>query len=171
VVLVEPEVFDDDRGYLLETYDAERFAEAGIDHECALSFYSQSKQRVLRGLHMQTVPAAQSKIVHCSRGKIFDVAVDVRDGSTTYGEYVSTRLSGEDKRELYIPEGFLHGYLVLSDTALVHYKSSHPYAPEHERGVIWNDPDIDIDWPLDGDPILSEKDTAWPTLGSLESNN
>ncbi|AFO59135.1 MULTISPECIES: dTDP-4-dehydrorhamnose 3,5-epimerase [unclassified Natrinema] len=164
VQVIVPEVFSDDRGYLLETFDEDMFKEAGINEEFVLDFYSQSRANVLRGLHVQTEPAAQAKLVHVIQGAVFDVVVDVRPESNRFGEYVTRRLSGDDKEILYIPAGFAHGYLVLEDDTLVHYKGSHSYAPKHIQGIAWDDPDLSIKWPIDGNPALSDKDLDWPTL-------
>lgn len=162
-VVIKPEVFNDERGFLLETYAEAPFAEQGLPTEYMLEFYSQSTQNVIRGLHHQTSPYEQAKIVRCFSGEVYDVAVDIRSESETYGQYISRRLSAANKRALYIPSGFLHGFATLSDSALVHYKTTNQYAPDHERGVHWDDPTINIDWPVD-DPIISEKDQNWPTL-------
>lgn len=163
VFIVKPEVYEDERGFLLETYEKGSFQKVGIDTEFILEFYSKSEQDVLRGLHQQKEPYQQAKLVRCFQGKIFDVAIDVRLESNTFGEYVSTILSSENKHALYIPRGFLHGFVTLSDDAVVHYKVDNEYAPDNECGVIWNDPAIGIDWPVE-DPIISEKDQGWPTL-------
>lgn len=163
VILVKPEVFEDERGYFLETYDKKFFENAGVSAEFVLEFYSRSMQNVLRGLHQQATPHQQAKLVRCFSGEIFDVAVDIRPDSSTYGEYVSYFLSEENKYALFIPRGFLHGFVTLSESALVHYKVDNEYAPEHECGVIWDDSDLGIEWPID-DPIISEKDQEWPRL-------
>lgn len=163
VILIKSEIFNDKRGFLLENYDKNEFSNAGISTEFILEFYSQSKQNVLRGLHQQSEPYQQAKLVHCFSGVIFDVAVDVRAGSNTYGEYVSCILSEDNRHSLYIPRGFLHGFVTLSDSALVQYKVDNEYAPEHECGVIWNDQIIGIEWPVEN-PLISEKDQQWPQL-------
>lgn len=163
VVVIKPDVFSDNRGFLLETYEKGRFRDAGINTEFVLEFYSKSTQGVLRGLHQQKKPYRQAKLVRCFEGEIFDVAIDVRPESDTYGEYVSTVLSAENKWSIYIPRGFLHGFLTLSDGAVVHYKVDNEYAPDYERGVVWDDPKIGINWPEE-EPIVSQKDKDWPTL-------
>ncbi len=163
VVIIKPEVYEDKRGFFLESYDRDEFAENGIPTEFVLEFYSQSKQRVIRGLHHQTHPYRQAKIVRCFDGEIFDVAVDVRPSSDSFGEYVSHRLSSENKHALYIPRGFLHGFATVSSSAVVHYKLDNQYAPDHEHGVRWDDQEIGIDWPVDS-PIVSKKDQQWPVL-------
>lgn len=163
VVIIRPEVFKDDRGFLLETYEQEAFDERGLSTDFILEFYSASTQGVLRGLHQQADPYQQAKVVRCFDGEIFDVAVDVRPDSNTFGSYVSRRLSGENKQAMYIPRGFLHGFVTLSSRALVHYKVDNEYAPKHERGVRWDDSDIGIQWPTES-PVVSEKDQQWPRL-------
>jgi dTDP-4-dehydrorhamnose 3,5-epimerase len=164
VVVVTPEVFGDERGQLLEIYDEPVFREEGITEQFTLDFYSRSRENVLRGLHLQVEPAAQAKLVHVVRGEVFDAIVDLREGSNTFGESVTRTLSGDDKRILYVPEGFAHGYLVLEDDTIVHYKASASYSPGDVAGLAWDDPTVDITWPIDGDPVLSEQDTEWPTL-------
>lgn len=163
VVLIKPEVFEDERGYFLETYDESAFDKEGLATEYVLEFYSRSTKRVLRGLHQQTEPYQQGKVVRCFEGEIFDVAVDVRPESATYGEHVSFTLSEKNKCALYIPRGFLHGFQTVSEEAVVHYKVDNEYAPDNERGVRWDDPDLDIDWPFPS-PVVSEKDSTWPRL-------
>jgi dTDP-4-dehydrorhamnose 3,5-epimerase len=163
VVVVKPEVFVDERGIFLETFETSAFESVGIESDFVLEYYSESKQRVLRGLHQQAPPHQQAKLVRCFDGRIYDVAVDARPKSSTYGEYVARRISDEDKHAIFVPRGFLHGFVTLSERALVHYHVDNEYAPEHEVGVRWDDPTIGIDWPV-SDPILSEKDSKWGTL-------
>jgi dTDP-4-dehydrorhamnose 3,5-epimerase len=164
LVIIEPQVFGDERGYFMETYNAKTFADAGLRMHFVQDNQSKSKKGVLRGLHLQ-LKYPQGKLLWVVSGEIFDVGVDLRRGSPTYGEYVGTILSGENKRMFYIPEGFAHGFLVLSDEAVVAYKCTELYHPEYDAGIIYNDPDIGIDWPLDGiEPILSDKDKKLPTL-------
>lgn len=170
VVSVSPDVFEDERGYLLETYDQAVFKAAGIDSKFVLDFYSKSRADVLRGLHVQVAPAAQAKLVHIIDGAVYDVVVDVRPESDRFGEYVTRRLSGDCKELLYVPEGFAHGYLVLQDETIVHYKGSHAYDPDHIRGVQWDDPELGIEWPIDDEPILSEQDRDWPTLSEWDQD-
>ncbi|KXB03163.1 dTDP-4-dehydrorhamnose 3,5-epimerase [candidate division MSBL1 archaeon SCGC-AAA261G05] len=167
VILVKPQVFGDDRGYFMETYVGEDFEKAGIKSSFIQDNHSRSKRGVLRGLHFQKEPYAQAKLVRCLRGKIYDVAVDLRESSDTFGEYVSTILSEENKHQLYVPRGFAHGFLVLNDEADVVYKVDNDYSPEHEGGLIWNDPQVNIDWPEEN-PLLSNKDENWPTLEELK---
>ena len=169
VILIEPRVFTDDRGFFLETYKASEFAEHGIPEAFVQDNHSRSVKHVLRGLHYQNPPKAQGKLVRVVRGAIFDVAVDIRPSSPTFGEWVAEVLSDENQRMLYIPPGFAHGFLVLSDVADVVYKVTTEYAPELDRGILWSDPTLAIAWPLQGPPILSAKDAALPRL--LEADN
>ncbi|OGW69636.1 MAG: dTDP-4-dehydrorhamnose 3,5-epimerase [Nitrospirae bacterium RIFCSPLOWO2_01_FULL_62_17] len=166
VVLVEPEVFEDPRGYFLETYHAGRYAEGGIAGPFVQDNFSHSVRGTLRGLHYQ-LKHAQGKLVMALEGRIFDVAVDIRKGSPTFGQWVGVELSGENKRQLYIPPGFAHGFCVLSDTAAVLYKCTDVYAPQDERGIVWNDPAIAITWPVAA-PLLSRKDQAYPRLADMD---
>ena len=158
VVLIQPKVFGDNRGYFMETYKKEDFAEAGIDREFVQDNESSSTKGVLRGLHFQK-EHTQGKLVRVTHGEVFDVAVDVRPGSATYGQWVGDILSAERKNMLYVPEGFAHGYLVLSDSAEFVYKCTDVYDPSSEGGIPWNDPDINVEWPkLDVPYKTSEKD-------------
>ncbi|OYR41419.1 dTDP-4-dehydrorhamnose 3,5-epimerase [Halorubrum sp. Eb13] len=161
--VIEPEVFEDERGLFMETYKREAFEEAGIDVGFIQDNYSKSKANVLRGLHYQKGDATQAKVVRCSEGAIFDIAVDLRKESPTFGESLSTILSEHNKKILYVPRGFAHGFLALSDTAKVRYKVDNDYEPDKEGGIIWNDSTLAIDWPVE-EPILSEKDKNWPTF-------
>ena len=163
LVLIEPRVFHDERGFFMETYKYSEFAAFGIQERFVQDNHSRSVKGVLRGLHYQNPPKAQGKLVRAVVGEIFDVAVDIRKGSPTYGKWVGVRLSAENKRMLYIPPGFAHSFCVLSDVAEVVYKVTEEYAPECEAGIIWNDPEIGIEWPI-ADPIVSPKDAKWPTL-------
>ena len=164
VYIIEPTVFGDDRGYFMETYNAEEFKEAGLDLNFVQDNQSKSKKGVLRGLHFQyTQP--QGKLVRVIKGVVFDVAVDLRENSPTYGKWESIILSEENKKQFYIPEGFAHGFLVLSDDAEFTYKCTEFYDPEDEGGILWNDSSIAIDWPTDNIEImLSEKDEKWQTI-------
>jgi dTDP-4-dehydrorhamnose 3,5-epimerase len=166
VILIKPKVFGDERGFFMETYKKEDFEKAGIRGEFVQDNHSKSKYGVLRGLHFQKDPYAQAKIVRCIRGIIFDVAVDLRKDSPTFGKWVGVILSEFNKHQLYVPRGFAHGFCVLSEVAEVVYKVDNKYAPDYEGGVMWNDEDIGIEWPID-EPILSEKDKKWPTLKEL----
>lgn len=163
VILIKPKVFEDERGFFMETYKKTEFEKAGIKNEFIQDNHSKSKYSVLRGLHFQLSPYAQAKIVRCVRGKIYDVAVDLRKNSPTFGKWVGVILSEENKYELYIPKGFAHGFLVLSNEAEVIYKVDNIYAPEYEAGIIWNDSELNIKWSIKN-PILSEKDKKWPSL-------
>jgi dTDP-4-dehydrorhamnose 3,5-epimerase len=159
VIVVEPEVFKDARGYFLETYNAKTFAEAGINEQFVQDNQSQSKRGVLRGLHYQK-EQAQGKLIRVLLGEIFDVVVDLRPESRTYGKWSEFNLSARERKMIWIPKGFAHGFYTLSETADVAYKVTEFYAPQHERVILWNDPDLAIRWPLQGEPILSEKDKA-----------
>ncbi len=171
LVLVKPKVFVDDRGFFMEFYKRSDFASAGIDVDFVQDNHSRSTKGVLRGLHYQLEPKAQGKLVRCVRGRIFDVAVDVRRGSPTFGKWFGVELSEENHHMLWIPKGFAHGFLVLSSVAEVIYKvSGAEYAPEYERCIRWDDEEIGIDWPLDGEPILSKKDANAPLLRDAEIN-
>lgn len=169
VILIQSKIFKDKRGLFLETYKYSNFSKNGIKEKFVQENYSQSKKGVLRGLHYQKNPKAQAKIITCLKGKIFDVAVDIRKGSPNYGQWISIILSEKNKYQLYIPIGFAHGFLVLSKSAQVLYRCSKEYAPEYERGIIYNDPKLKIKWPIKN-PILSLKDQNWPTLEKADNN-
>ena len=166
VVLIEPTVFPDERGFFIESYKYSEFAAFGIKEHFVQDNHSRSVKGVLRGLHYQRQPKAQGKLVRVVVGEIFDVGVDIRKGSPTYGKWVGEVLSAENKRMLYIPPGFAHGFCVLSEVAEVLYKTTTEYSPEHDAGIIWNDPEIGIEWPIEH-PILSEKDAGLPFLKEL----
>jgi dTDP-4-dehydrorhamnose 3,5-epimerase len=161
VVLVEAKSFEDKRGYFLENYNELIFRENGISTKFIQENFSYSKKNVLRGLHFQKNPHAQAKLVTVFSGKIFDVAVDLRKNSSTYGKWVGEILSDQNHKSLYIPEGFAHGFCVLSEEALVFYKINQEYSPEHQSGIIWNDSELNISWPI-SQPILSEQDQILP---------
>jgi dTDP-4-dehydrorhamnose 3,5-epimerase len=163
VILVEPKVFRDERGFFLETYKMPDFVASGIKGNFIQENHSRSTKAVLRGLHYQNPPFAQGKLVRVVRGEIFDVIVDIRKGCPTYGKWVGVILSEENKNMLYIPEGFAHGFCVLSEVAEVTYKATNVYSPESEAGIIWNDEELNIKWPIEK-PILSERDARWPVL-------
>ena len=165
VLLIEPEIYRDDRGFFLETFQAERYASAGIAGPFVQDNMSCSSANVLRGLHLQN-PRGQAKLVFATEGEIFDVAVDVRIGSPHFGKWVGATLSGENGRQIYIPEGFAHGFCVLSPTARVAYKCNIPYNRASELSVLWDDPDIGIAWPVKS-PRLSAKDAAAPRLRDI----
>jgi len=162
-VLITPRVFKDGRGFFLEAYQLSAFAEAGIKKTFVQDNQSVSAKGVIRGLHYQKPPAAQAKLVHCLKGRIFDVAVDIRKNSPTFGKWAGRELDGETHRMLYVPEGFAHGFSVLSEAAEVLYKVTREYSPENDRGVLWNDSDLAIDWKITS-PLVSEKDAALPPL-------
>ncbi len=168
VLIIEPRVFEDSRGFFMETYQRERYFENGICSVFVQDNFSYSVQGTLRGLHYQ-LPKPQAKLVQVLQGEIFDVAVDIRKGSPSFGKWAGVHLSHQNKQQLFIPEGFAHGFMVLSSLALVIYKSSDFYAPACEGGVIWNDPDLGIEWPID-QPILSEKDLQFDRLKDIDSN-
>lgn len=163
--IIETQVFGDSRGYFMESYSEQDFKAAGLDMQFVQDNESRSKKGVLRGLHFQT-QHTQSKLVRVVEGEVYDVAVDLRAGSPTFGKWEGVLLSAENKRQFYVSEGFAHGFLVLSDVATFQYKCTDYYAPEYEGGVRWNDPDIGIEWPLEGieEVILSEKDQKQPML-------
>ncbi|MCG5261381.1 dTDP-4-dehydrorhamnose 3,5-epimerase [Cupriavidus gilardii] len=168
VLIVEPKVFGDERGFFYESFNAKAFAEAtGIRTEFVQDNHSRSVRNVLRGLHYQ-IGQPQGKLVRVVVGEIFDVAVDLRKSSPNFGKWVGIRLSADSKRQLWVPEGFAHGFLVTSDMAEVLYKTTDYYAPESERSIRWNDSDLEIDWPVDGDPILANKDRAAGSFAEAE---
>lgn len=165
VLIFEPRVFGDDRGFFFESFSQKQFEEAvGRKVEFVQDNHSKSTKGVLRGLHYQLEPYAQGKLVRCIVGEVFDVAVDIRESSPTYGKWAGVHLSAENKRQFWIPEGFAHGFLVLSDTAEFVYKTTNYYHPESDRGLIWNDKTININWPLTGEPVLSAKDSNQPVF-------
>ena len=165
VCILEPVVHGDHRGFFTEMYHERVFAALGIPHRFVQDNYSRSSRHVLRGLHYQ-LSRPQAKLVRVVRGEVFDVAVDVRRGSPTFGKWIGETLSEDNRKAMFIPEGFAHGFLVLSEVAEFIYKCSDFYAPADERGLIWNDPGIAIDWPLTGNPILSAKDAAYGSLAT-----
>ena len=169
VILIEPKVFKDERGFFVETYKYAEFKENGIDYVFVQDNHSKSQKGVLRGLHYQLLPEAQGKLVRVIKGSIFDIAVDIRKGSPYFKKWAGSILSSDNKRMLFIPPQFAHGFCVLSDTAEIFYKATNPYSPQHERGIAWNDPEIGIDWPVK-EPILSRKDMAYPLLNKAENN-
>ena len=170
VYIIEPSIFGDNRGYFMETYNYNEFKEAHLNMVFVQDNQSKSKRGVLRGLHFQKTHP-QGKLVRIIKGEVFDVAVDLRKDSKTYGKWVGVTLSEENKKQFYIPEGFAHGFLVLSEEAEFCYKCTEFYQPGDEGGLLWNDPKINIEWPLDkineDDLILSEKDKKWSTMDTL----
>jgi len=170
VILIEPEVFGDERGFFMETYKDTDFAEFGIKKRFVQDNHSRSAAKgVLRGLHFQQRPMVQAKLVRVVRGSVFDVAVDIRKKSPTYGKWVSATLSAKNKAMLYIPEGFAHGFCTLEEGTEVVYKCTNVYSAEHDRGVRWDDPAINIAWPVK-DPVLSGKDRALPLLAEADND-
>ena len=167
VFIIEPKVFGDSRGYFMETYKEDEFKQAGLNYNFVQDNQSKSHKGVLRGLHFQR-KHPQAKLVRVISGEVFDVAVDLRKGSPTYGKWVGVILTSENKKMLMIPRGFAHGFVVLSDTAEFVYKCDEVYHPEDEGGIMWNDPDIGIVWPYKGEPSLSEKDTKHPSFKEVK---
>lgn len=167
VLLLRPRRFEDERGFFSETYQRDRFREAGIRCEFVQDNHARSAAAgTVRGLHYQVAPAAQDKLIRVVRGAIFDVVLDLRRGAPSFGRHVSAELSAGNWAQLFIPRGFAHGYCTLEPGTEVVYKVSTPYAPEHERGILWDDPALEIDWPQIADPgLLSEKDRRLPTFG------
>lgn len=168
VFILEPRVFGDERGFFLESYNERVFVELGIEERFVQDNHSSSQRNVLRGLHYQ-VQHTQGKLVRVAEGEILDVAVDLRRSSPTFGGWEAVRLSGENKRMLWIPKGFAHGFRVISETAQVLYKATDYYAPEFERTLAWNDPNLKIEWELDGDPIVSAKDQRGVALRNADT--
>ncbi|MBR1681251.1 dTDP-4-dehydrorhamnose 3,5-epimerase [bacterium] len=171
VILVKPVVFGDNRGFFAETYKRSEFIENGITDNFVQDNHSKSSAHVLRGLHYQAKPYGQAKLVKCVKGKIYDVAVDLRKNSKTFAQYVKIELSQENKHMLYIPNGFAHGFVVLSNEAELLYKTSNEYNQDADRGILWNDETINIDWEINFEPILSEKDKFQPKLKELNKED
>lgn len=167
VVLVEPQVHGDERGFFVETFRTDAWAEVGIDTPFVQHNQSRSGKGILRGLHFQTSPG-QAKLIRCNRGTIFDVAVDLRSDSPTFGQWEGHELDDERHRQLFVPVGFAHGFLVLSDIADVSYQVSSTYDPVTEAGIAWNDPEVGVEWPVE-DPQVSERDDTAPTLSEIAS--
>jgi dTDP-4-dehydrorhamnose 3,5-epimerase len=171
VVILEPKVFGDHRGYFMESYNKKIFEELGLHYDFIQDNQSLSAPvGTLRGLHFQLNPKAQTKVVRCITGAIYDVAVDIRKGSPTYGQWVGVILSEHNKRQLLVPKGFAHGFCTIVPDTTVAYKVDEYYSPEHDGGILWNDPALGIDWPT-ANPILSEKDTKHPTLAEATHLN
>ena len=162
VIIIEPRIFRDSRGFLYESFSRKKYSEAGIQCDFVQDNHSFSEKGVLRGLHFQT-DLPQAKLVRVIRGEVYDVAVDLRKASPNYGKWFGARLSEENNRQMFIPEGFAHGFCVLSEYAEFLYKCSNYYSPAGEGGILWNDPDLNIDWPLEN-PVLSDKDQRFPRL-------
>ncbi len=171
VLVVEPRVFGDHRGWFMETYSEAAFSKHGLNLAFVQDNHSFSAAKgTLRGLHYQLNPKAQTKLVRCTKGAIYDVAVDIRRGSPTYGAWFGIELSAENKKQLLIPKGFAHGFMTITEDVEVQYKVDELYAPECDGGILWSDPDIGIDWPLDIQPVLSAKDEKAPRLADVEHN-
>lgn len=168
VILIKPEFFADDRGFFMETYKQSEFAALGITENFVQANQSRSARGTLRGLHFQKAPKGHAKLVRVLAGEIYDVAVDIRAGSPTYGKWQGTFLSSENRHILYVPTGFAHGFCVTSEFADISYMTSAEYAPALEGGVLWNDPDLKIDWPV-SNPPLSNRDRGWPRLKDVDS--
>jgi dTDP-4-dehydrorhamnose 3,5-epimerase len=169
VVIAEPRVFSDERGFFAETYHRQKYAKGGIDTVFVQDNHSRSRQGVLRGMHYQ-LKNPQAKLVYVVSGEIFDVAVDLRQGSPAFGKWTGTTLSDKNRRQMFIPVGFAHGFCVLSPYADVIYKCSNLYDPSDDRGLLWNDPDVAIKWPA-SDPVVSEKDKNLPVLDRIATEN
>jgi dTDP-4-dehydrorhamnose 3,5-epimerase len=171
VCVIEPNVFGDERGFFMETYNKHAFEQIGIDHTFVQDNQSRSSRGVLRGLHYQ-LNQPQAKLVRVTLGEVYDIAVDVRRGSETFGQWTGVTLTADNKQMFFIPEGFAHGFCVISESAEFAYKCSDFYAPDEERGIIWNDPQLAIPWPLDGaEPLLSPKDAAYGLLAEMNEND
>jgi len=169
VMLIQPVVFRDGRGFFIESYKRSEFAAHGIADYFVQSNHSRSSKGVLRGLHYQREPKAQGKLVQAAKGELFDVVVDIRRLSPTYGKWVATTLSAQSHTMIYVPPGFAHGFCVTSEDAEILYLATAEYAPSYEAGVIWNDPDLAIAWPC-ANPELSERDRSWPRLSDADNN-
>jgi len=168
ILILEPKVFGDARGFFYESFNDKAFREVtGVDVPFVQDNHSRSVKGVLRGLHYQLPPAAQGKLVRCTVGEVYDVAVDIRKSSPTFGHWVGVHLSAENKRQLWIPEGFAHGFYAISEVTELQYKATAYYSPQHDRSICWNDPDIGIKWP-NGEPLLSAKDAGARPFSSVE---
>lgn len=170
LVLIQPKSFSDDRGFFLETFKESSFVSNDIKSKFVQDNFSHSYKHVIRGLHYQINPKAQAKLVSVLQGEIFDVAIDIRKNSPTFGKWIGVTLSDKNHKLLFIPQGFAHGFCVLSDVADVLYKVNQEYSPEHEKGIIWNDPQINISWPTKN-PIISKKDMDLPLLNNVDDNS
>ena len=170
LVIIEPTVFEDDRGCFSESYNKKKFEKAIGNVSFVQDNESKSSRGVLRGLHFQKPPYAQAKLVRCIKGRVLDIAVDIRDGSDTYGEHITVELSGENKKQVFIPRGFAHGFLVLSNTAIISYKVDNSYAPTYDKGIRWDDPTLNIQWGVnEHDVLVSEKDAKLPFFSEFET--
>ena len=172
LLVIIPKIFSDKRGFLYETFKQSDFEKAGIKEKFIQDNHSLSTKGTIRGLHFQKKPFAQGKLVRCTKGRVWDVAVDLRKDSETFGKYFAIELSEENRQMLYLPPGFAHGFLVLSDNAEFLYKCTEEYSPEADAGIIWNDPEIGIKWPIDEkEIIISEKDAALPLLSQIKKTD
>ncbi len=169
VILIDPPLFPDERGFFMESYKRSEFAAAGIEESFVQCNHSKSARGILRGLHYQKRPKAQAKLVRALAGEIYDVAVDLRRGAPSYGKWVGVTLSAENRKMLYVPVGFAHGFCVISAEAEIFYMTSEEYAPEQEAGLQWNDPELGIAWPV-AEPRLSPRDQRWPPLKQADNN-
>lgn len=167
VLLIQPKRFEDERGYFSEVYNADMARDAGLPHFVQDNESLSRSPGVMRGLHFQLPPFAQAKLVRCTRGSFFDVAVDIRKGSPTFGRHVSVELSARTGLQVFIPKGFAHGFWTLEEDTQVNYKVDQPYAADHERGIAWDDPQLDIDWPTGVAALVSGKDASNPTFADL----
>ena len=169
LIIIEPNIYKDERGYFIESFNKKKYDELNINTDFAQDNESKSTKGVLRGLHFQKPPYDQSKLVRCIQGKVLDVAVDIRTNSKTYGQHFSIILSDKNKKQFYIPKGFAHGFIVLSDHAIFSYKVDNDYSPNHDCGILWNDLDLNIDWKLNNiNPIISKKDSSLSTFKELK---
>jgi dTDP-4-dehydrorhamnose 3,5-epimerase len=171
LVLIKPKIFADNRGFFMESYKKSEFIKNGIKAEFVQDNHSKSAKGVLRGFHYQKLPKAQAKLVRCIKGKIYDIALDIRLNSKTFGKYTKVELSEDNKHMLFIPKGFAHGFVVLSEEAEIIYKSDEEFSPQHDKGVLWNDSDLNIDWGIDFEPVLSEKDKNLPKLKNINKED
>ena len=169
IIIIRPKMIEDNRGFLMEIYKYSEFKKIGITEKFVQDNHSKSLKGVLRGLHFQKHPKAQGKLVRCLKGELFDVAVDIRKESPTYGKWVSAILSEENKEMIWIPKGFAHGFLAISNEAEIQYKITEEYSAENDQGIIWNDKTINISWPINN-PILSKKDCELPELKNIDNN-
>jgi len=170
LILIQPSVFKDERGFFVESYKYSEFYDNGIKEKFVQDNHSKSSKGVLRGLHYQLSPKAQGKLIRCTSGRILDVALDIRMGSPYFAKWESIELDDASKNMLYIPPGFAHGFVVLSDIAEIVYKTTEEYSPEYDRGIIWNDSELNIKWNIDFEPIISRKDSNLPDLRDAEIN-
>jgi dTDP-4-dehydrorhamnose 3,5-epimerase len=171
VIIIEPTVFSDNRGWFMESYNSQKHLQYGLDFKFIQDNHSYSaKKGTLRGLHFQLNPKAQTKLIRCTKGSIYDVVVDIRKNSPTFKKWIGIEINADNKKQVLVPKGFAHGFLTLSDDTEVQYKVDEIYWPALERSIIWNDPSINIDWPIDSKPILSEKDNTAPLFKEVENN-